>query len=521
MNILGKSSQELQKSSLFSASIRAWIVRMPDPVHDLYQSQIYPAMSHPRTDPAVTAVAASLAGLNAPDPSQANILEIGCASGLNLLPLAARWPQSRFTGIDFSRPAIDEARELARRAGLTNVELIEADVKTFDPGEGISYDFIISHGIYSWVPGEVRQALLDFCANRLSPQGTAMISFNTLPGWSLRKSIAGLARNISDSPASVTIGHQAEEILASLIMAAGTRTSYSRHLNRVLHDMLGHGGHFLSFDDFSPVNEPCTFLDFVSHTGRSGLHYLGESRVSEDRPASLPPEARDILDSLTGDPHLIQQTIDLLTNRTFRHALLCRADAAGGGLTPRPKDVLKCSVRCAHTVGSTTDGTRLLNPAGEELARMEHPLAVAFFSTLSKHRAESLPFHEIIVHMAEFLDTPFDIARDLPVLAGLALGAARSDFISLRSEPVRFDPTPSALPDLGPLRLAAATMGLPLVDAYHVPCPLDDETKRQLAVAMDGSKSAGDLADLARLIAPGFNFPAWLKHLAARGMFAG
>jgi len=493
---------------------------MSDPVHNLYQSQAYPAMSHPSTDPAVTVVSAKLAGLDVPDPSCAKILEIGCSSGHNLLPLAARWPESRFSGIDFSKLAIKEAAESARIAGLTNIEFIEADLQTFDPGKGVSYDFIICHGIYSWVPGEVRQALLDFCAARLSLQGCVMISYNTLPGWSLRKSIVDMVKQLAGNAEGGLNGPELEKILADLVMAAGNRTAYHRHLTQVLHDMLGQGGDFLTFDDFGPINEPCTFLDFIAHTGRSGLRYLGESRLSENHPGSLAPDALEILQPHANDPHLFQQTLDVLTNRTFRHSLLCRADAP---IMPRTNaaTILKFAVRSPHVIECIPEGARLLSYTGEELTRFENPLESAFFSALSQFNPEAVPFHEVIVHMGEFLSEPFDFTRDLPPLVRLVTDATSKGFISLRCAPVRFDATPPAMPNLGPLRSLAARKGQPMIDAYHMPCQLDDERKRQIAMLMDGSRTIDELTALAKTIAPDFNFPAWLKHLAARGMFAG
>jgi len=493
---------------------------MSDPVHNLYQTRAYPAMSHPQTDPAGTAVAARLAGLDVRDPARARILEIGCAAGHNLLPLAARWPESDFTGIDFSTAAIREARESARVVGLANVDFIETDLRIFDPGDEVNYDFIIAHGFYSWVPGEVRQTLLDFCAARLSLQGTALISYNTLPGWSLRKSIVDLTRRLAGIPDTGSIGREPEQILASLLMAAGNHTPYNRHLTQVLHDMFGKGGHFLPFDDFSPINDPCTFLDFIAHTNRSGLQYLGESWLSEDFPESLAAESAELLTPLASDPHLLQQTIDVLTNRTFRHSLLCRSDAPVERRHGTAA-VLKFAVRCPHAIESTAAGVRLLRRSGEVLARFEQPLATAFFSALAQTNPETVPFHEIIVHMGGFLTQPFDITRDLQPLACLALDAARKNLISLRYEPVRFDPVPPAMPDLGPLRLLAARKGQPIIDPYHMPCFLDDEFRNQVATAMDGRRTQDELTALATAIAPNFKFTAWLRHLAARGMFAG
>lgn len=122
---------------------------MQDAVYDLYQSRTYPAASHPSTDPAVTAVAAKLAGHDVADPAKARILEIGCAAGHNLLPLAARWPDCQCMGLDFSKYAILDAKDTANRAGLRNIEFIDADLSDFRSVSDTGFDYIIAHGVYS------------------------------------------------------------------------------------------------------------------------------------------------------------------------------------------------------------------------------------------------------------------------------------------------------------------------------------------------------------------------------------
>jgi len=491
---------------------------MSDPVHELYQSLVYPSMSHPSTYPAITAVAAKLAGLDIPTPTCAHILEIGCASGHNLLPLAARWPDSKFTGIDFSSAAIREARQRATEAGLANVEFIEADLCAFDPGDD-SYDFIIAHGVYSWVPDQVRQALLDFCKAHLSHEGIATISYNTLPGWSLRKTLAGLTDLISQRPGAEQIGRDRLQILAYLATAAGCHTPYARHLTDVLHDMFGKGSEVLAFDDFSPVNAACSFLDFTGHASRSGLLYLGESQLAENFPASLAPEAATILRPLGNDPLALQQTIDVLTNRTFRSSILCRADAP---IQTRitAATALHFSVRCQHEFEATDEGAQLLGRDGEEIARFEHPLAVAFFAALDESAPESVPMSEIIERMAERMKELFDPTHSLPPLATLVMEAARQNLILLRYEPVRFDPLPPAFPNLGRLRLMAAAKGQAMVDIHHTPCSFVDE-RYQVAAAMDGTRSIDELAAFSKSVMPQLDFHAWLGWLAERGMFAG
>jgi trans-aconitate methyltransferase len=481
---------------------------MSDPVLDLYQSRSYQAMSHPSTDPAITAVAARLAGLDVPAPAGARVLEIGCAAGHNLLPLAARWPESRFVGIDFSTAAIKEARETAGLAGLANVDFIETDLRTYDPGAGVDFDFIIAHGVYSWVPDEVRRGLMELCAAKLSPRGVALISYNTLPGWSLRKTLVGLTNRLA---ATAEVGGDPEEILAFLATVAGNHTPYARYLTSVLHAMFGKGANSLSFDDFAPVNEPCTFIDFANHASRSGLRYLGESQLVEDLPASLAPGSAEILKPLAKDPLALQQTIDVLANRTFRRSLLCRADAP---VLDRinPAIVLNFSVRNPNATERLAGGVRLLNHDGNELARFDGPLAVAFFSVLAESRLESVPVREVLAKLADVSPDPTQC------LLRLVVNSARRGLVMLRDEPVRFDTSIPEFPNLGPLRLIAAGNAQPMADLYHSPCHLD-ENCRMIALAMDGSRPVEELAALAKTIAPKLDFQNWLGHLAARGMF--
>src|SRR5207237_1392628 len=68
---------------------------------------------------------------------------------------------------------------------LTNVELICRDLLAVDEGLG-RFDYIIAHGLYSWVPAEVQDHLLALCARLLAPQGVAYVSYNTYPGWHFR-----------------------------------------------------------------------------------------------------------------------------------------------------------------------------------------------------------------------------------------------------------------------------------------------------------------------------------------------
>src|SRR2546421_5340561 len=121
-----------------------------------YDAVVYPSLCHPQTHPDRLAVIANLFGLDPAAPDRCRVLEIGCGDGANLLPLAAAFPDSKFFGFDLAETRVNAGREALRELGLRNLELIQADILKF-PLEGEPFDYVIAHGIYSWIPFEARE----------------------------------------------------------------------------------------------------------------------------------------------------------------------------------------------------------------------------------------------------------------------------------------------------------------------------------------------------------------------------
>ncbi len=455
-------------------------------VSDLYQNHRYPAMSHPFTDPAVTAVAARIGGLATANPRRARILEIGCASGLNLLPLARRWPESQWLGIDLSSEAIAAARELAAEAGIGNAEFHAVDLRYFAP-DGEPFDYIIAHGFFSWVPDEVKLTLLDFCRRHLAPAGVATISFNLSAGWAYRQPVVAMVRALQAATGGDLVA--TIELLRDAIDPA---TPYGGHLHWILGNMLGKGRDILTFDDFGPVNDPWPFDQFVLAAARAGLRWLGESNPAENIPSALGEAQRMALSPLVTHPLHAQLAADFATGRTFRSGVLCRDDAPTlPGLTN--EGILEFAVRAGETAPTGTD-----------------PLAQAFYQNLNAAGPQCVPLREILTAMPD---------ADQSALAGVVFEGITRGLIRPRIDPVRFDPQPPDHPSLNPLTLACARRCLPLVDIWHKPCsfPIGHH---EVLVAMDGSRSRAELAALARERCPDLNFEPWLQHLAERGFFA-
>ena len=150
-----------------------------------YDAVPYQSNPFPQSQPDRLPVVARLFGLQPALRCQANVLELGCASGGNLITLAARYPDGRFLGIDFSTVQVSAARRQIAALGLTNIRIEQGDITNFSGAE--KFDYIICHGVYSWVPEATRAAILRLCRDGLTDHGVAYISYNTYPDWRLRQ----------------------------------------------------------------------------------------------------------------------------------------------------------------------------------------------------------------------------------------------------------------------------------------------------------------------------------------------
>ena len=101
-----------------------------------------------QTHPDQLAAVATLFGMRPQPPDRCRVLELGCAGGGNLIPMALALPESRFLGIDLSRRQISTGQALVRKLGLRNIGLQPLSVLDLDSRFG-RFDYIICHGIYS------------------------------------------------------------------------------------------------------------------------------------------------------------------------------------------------------------------------------------------------------------------------------------------------------------------------------------------------------------------------------------
>lgn len=271
---------------------------------ELYQAEAYPPMSHPTADPAVNAEVARFLGLGGSKVEGARILEIGCGTGHHLLSVANCYPTTDCLGVDVSKRYISKAKNLARQAGLKNVSFYEGSILEFDP-EG-EFDFIIAHGVFSWVPDEVKVGMMDFIGKRLAQDGIATVSFNVAAGWKERMLVVAKVRAIQ------AMGNVDEMTALSVFRDVADEREAA-----IVDDMLAKEPEVLASDDFGPVMDPWSLGAVVKLAELSDLHWLGDS-----------------VTGARGD-----DAADEKLKTTFRSEIFCRKDAKLGDSVPIPEKI--------------------------------------------------------------------------------------------------------------------------------------------------------------------------------------
>jgi len=293
---------------------------------DSYDEIPYHSAPFAETHPVNLAVIGRLFGLETPDPDACRVLELGCASGGNLIPMAWHLPGSRFEGVELSPAQAAEGGALVEALGLTNACIRQADILGLGPEVG-AVDYLIVHGVYSWVPPAVQERILALCAECLSPSGIAYVSYNTLPGWRMR----GMLRDIllyhtraATSPEERLA--RARELLERIDPALEPLDALSaRYLRQEVAYLRRAHPSYLYHEYLEELNEPLLVTDFVARAERHGLQYLADTNLASMFPASLGDSATALVEGLETQVEQ-EQYLDFVSSRNFRQTLLCRAE---------------------------------------------------------------------------------------------------------------------------------------------------------------------------------------------------
>lgn len=296
-----------------------------------YDEVPYNSQAFAQTHPDRLATLARVFGLQPPALAQCRVLELGCAAGGNLIPMALALPQAQFVGVDLSLRQVQEGQAAIQALGLANVRIAHASIMDIDATWG-EFDYLICHGVFSWIPPEVQDKVLDLAARSLGPEGIAYISYNTLPGWHVRGAVRHLLGSSGPAHGASAGGTPAERVAAARATLALMRDAvpadgapHARQLHAELEQLSGSADWYLFHEHLEPNNAPMYFHQFVERAAAAGLQYLAEADFQSMLPTGLAPEIVARLQAASPDIVAFEQKLDFIRNRHFRQTLLCKA----------------------------------------------------------------------------------------------------------------------------------------------------------------------------------------------------
>jgi SAM-dependent methyltransferase len=475
---------------------------MTSALHDSYEELPYPNFSFPHTHPDRLATIGSLFGFVPAPVDRCRVLELGCSAGGNLIPMAATLPHSEFVGIDFSETAVSNGVADIAALALTNIRLLPMDIRAFGEAFG-TFDYIIAHGIYSWVPDDVRESLLALCARRLAPNGIAYVSYNTLPGWHARGAVRDAmryhTRQFTDARTKVL---QARAVLDFLAQSLdGTSSPYSAMLLAEAQGIRQHPDAYIYHEHLEEVNEPVYFHEFVGSAARHGLRYLAEAEFGSMLGGDLSPPVGQMLAKIAPDLLRREQFLDFLRNQTFRRTLLTHDNATlMRKVSPERIFGLRVSTN-AQPVNPCPDEASLAletfrAPRGGALTT-GLPLTKAAMMVLVQHTPKAIGFDELCGLAQSRLGALHSASvNDRNALASELLQCYSVGVVGLHSTPSPFVVEPGAQPEASAVTRLQADRGAQVTNRRHEWVTLDDEARRLLPL-LTGARGEQEIAALA------------------------
>ncbi len=448
-----------------------------------YDRVAYPSSVFTQTHPERLAVLALLAGLEPVDPRHSRILEIGGGDCLNLLSFAAMWPECSAHGFDLSQIAIERGVRIAETAGLDNVSLVVEDIveahRRYPAG---SFDYVIVHGVYAWVPPHVREACMELVAHVLSDHGIAMISYNAMPGGHVRLIMREMLFNIVDGIDDFEQRiDAARSFLEDYAKPREGDEPLAITLRQQAESMLQRPDSVLFHDELGDCYYPQRLVDVVRAGEALGLRHLTDAGRNRHLDGLLSdgaevPEDPDevVLRAASRD--------DYAALRFFRHTLFVRAEQ----VPDRTIDASRIDGLYLTTkLRRQEDGSFAL--AGDTIEIADEALAAALEAA-----AAAAPQRVAVAHVAS---TPEQLRVVLQLFAEW--------YVQLYVHPAPFPAAPGDLPQTSPLVRALLEMGeLTVCTLDHALLKIEQAELRGLLLAADGQTAIADLAAAGHGIPP-------------------
>ncbi|GAB2909354.1 O-linked N-acetylglucosamine transferase family protein [Paralcaligenes ginsengisoli] len=358
--------------------------------------------------------AAHLYGVETEPLEKARVLELGCGSGGNLLPFVLAYSGAQAVGVDLSPAQIQQGRKVVQDLGVENLQLHAMSLAGIDKSFG-EFDYIIVHSVFSWVPLEVRQAILRICSENLSPKGIAYISYHTYPGWKAGETVrdAMLLHSHSATDDEEKLA-SARTMLTLLSDGVAVHNPQAAELKSAVEQLHRYADYYSTAQEYlEAFSSPSYFLDFAGLAQEAGLAYVGDAEPQEELSASYGVNVQ-LNHSLIafGQPKVMrQQYLDFAVGRQLRKSLLVRQERAEG-IRIGPDLARFADLRWAGGFrranpepGVSVKGTIYITHTGRKIMVGE-PLEISIVEALSYAWPASLSFQSLVLNTADVTSLP-------------------------------------------------------------------------------------------------------------------
>ena len=495
----------------------------------------YPSRVIDATHPDRLAVLARLFGIHAAPPTRCRLLEIGCGTGVNLVSIASGLPGAELVGIDTSPEHVACAADHVRALGLRNVTVSARSILDVGKDDGV-FDYVVCHGVFSWVGEDVQKKILDVCRESLAPNGIAFVSYNTYPGWHVREMARDMMRfHVSASAARGEA--RVDEAVRFLALlrdeAGGAKTTHGKILDDELTSLRASHAGYVAHEHLAEHNHPIYFHELAARARAAGLAYVVDAELAMTLPESFAPNVRKLVDAAlsAGDRVRAEQYIDFVSNRHFRGSLLCHQATAGALDLAMGGDVFEGRALTAACATGASKQARDLSAtpvsfeaAGGRRAQLSDPLAKLALATLIARAPEAIDLDALVREVETKVRASANAAALEPRFATFRadlrtqlLQLFKYGFVRLRG----YAPPLATRPSERPVAhgLARREIGSDAVpNAWHESITLDP-LERLLLPELDGTRDLAALAETTKTST--LQVAAALERLARAGLLIG
>ena len=297
---------------------------------DSYDSFLYVSKPFSSTNINNLQAKAKMYGLTPAPIKGARVLELGTSCGGNLIPQALYYPEATFTGIDLSGVQVQHGNEIIQSIGLTNVTLLEKDILDIDESFG-TFDYIIVHGIWSWVPDIVKDKILSICNVNLSDNGIAYVSYNTYPGWKRLEQLRDIMLYSEKRAKDQNLLERTLYTKNVLKMVADTMSSDERSRTQSdykinnIQRVLNSNDYYVAHEYLEAFNDPVYVSEFIERAQKQGCAYIGDEVLQRSFISWLADDVANNIRTLSNGNYIDkEQFYDYVYDTQFRMSLLTK-----------------------------------------------------------------------------------------------------------------------------------------------------------------------------------------------------